>query len=396
MTDPREVSLKKLALKTISASVLALVPLLLTHYRLGEADWRTTLARLTPWQLGLLLSCAPLAWLAIEFSDEFFKELAVLARIGGKTAAGAVARTPEAFANVLARAWDRLNAVFTRHSFDGRYRQRLYEDYGLFNDRGLGLINAARLALENVYVELQVGSGQLVPARMELLRHPVNGRQTVWDFLRAVKPWRGLVLIGAPGSGKSTLLQHLLLIFARNRQGRYGYRRLLPILIELRELKSVFQTNDPPTLADAIRSYWRNSSRLSDLMKREPTGWLEHRLRSSRVLLLLDGLDEVPPGFQQAVSAWVEKQMRHEDHRHCLFLVTSRPAGYANSYLPDATVLNRKRSTQPKPTISSRTGISPMRSLRADIARTWLSDVGQHTMQASCAVVFAQTPISMP
>jgi len=55
--------------------------------------------------------------------------------------------------------WPR-TSCFCRHSFDGRYRKRVYEDYGLFNDRGLGLINAARLDLDKVFVELQVGSAQ--------------------------------------------------------------------------------------------------------------------------------------------------------------------------------------------------------------------------------------------
>lgn len=211
MAEPTLTSLKRRAVKlTLTAAVEALV-VLQTRYHLGGDNWKEALARLPRWGVVLVVACAPVAWLAIEFVDSFFKELAALARQGGESAARAFGKVPEAIKNVLGRGWDRAAACLSRRTFDGRYRKRLFEDYGLFNDRGLGLINASRLDLEKVFVELQIGSAQLVPTKMELLRHPVDGRRTVWDFLGAVHPGRGLALIGPPGCGKSTLLQHLLL-----------------------------------------------------------------------------------------------------------------------------------------------------------------------------------------
>ena len=91
-----------------------------------------------------LLACLPVAWLSIEFLDAFLKELARLARDGGASAAGIVARIPQSVATSLARHGPILRTgSLPRRSFDGRYRRRLYEDYGLFNDKGLGLINAS-------------------------------------------------------------------------------------------------------------------------------------------------------------------------------------------------------------------------------------------------------------
>jgi energy-coupling factor transporter ATP-binding protein EcfA2 len=339
MPDGPPTSWKRQGLKTIGALAVPALAALAARYHLDTATWKETVSRLPVWGLALILAGAPTAWILIAFLGAFFKELGALASSGGRSAAQAVAHAPEALKNVLGRGWDRVAACLYRRSFDGRYRRRLYEDYGLFNDRGLGLINAARLDLDKVYVELQIGSAQVVPTRMELLRQPMEGRHTVWDFLRAVRPGRGLAFIGPPGSGKTTLLQHLLLVFARNRQGRHGLRRLLPILVELRNLMESLKKGTPPTLADAIRSYWKTESRINDLMKLEPTGWLEKRLRSSRVLLLLDGLDEVPQAQRVQVSAWVQEQMRHEDHRRCLFLLTSRPGGYVDAPLSGATVL---------------------------------------------------------
>jgi energy-coupling factor transporter ATP-binding protein EcfA2 len=338
MPDDLPSSWKRQGLKIVGVLAASAFAGLAARYRLDVATWTVTVSRLPRWALGLIVAGVPVAWILIVFLAAFFKELGVLASSGGRSAAQAVAHAPEALKNVLGRGWDRAAACLSGWSFDGRYRRRLYEDYGPFNDRGLGLINANRLDLEKVYVELQV-SAQAVPSRMELLRHPMEGRHTVWDFLRAVKPGRGLALIGPPGSGKTTLLQHLLLVFARNRQGRHGLRRLLPILVELRNLTEALKKETPPTLADAIRSYWKTERRIADLMKLEPTGWLEKRLRSSRVLLLLDGLDEVPQAQRMQVSAWVQEQMRHDDHRRCLFLLTSRPGGYVDAPLSEATVL---------------------------------------------------------
>ena len=339
MPDDLPTSWKRQGLKIVGALAATALAALAARHHLDATTWKETVSRLPRWALVLIVAGAPVAWILFEFLGAFFKELGVLAGSGGRSAAQAVGHTPEAVKNVFGRGWDKIAAFSCRRSFDGRYRRRLYEDYGIFNDRGLGLINAARLDLEKVYVELQVGSAQTVPTRMELLRHPVEGRHTIWNFLRAMRPGCGLALIGPPGSGKTTLLQHLLLVFARNRQGRHGHRRLLPILIELRNLATALKEETPPTLAGAIRSYWKTNPRLADVMKREPIGWLEGRLRSRRILLLLDGLDEVPQAQRVEVSAWVQEQMRHEDHRRCLFLLTSRPGGYADAPLPDATVL---------------------------------------------------------
>jgi hypothetical protein len=74
-------------------------------------------------------------------------------------------------------------------------------------------------------------------------------------------------------------------------------------------------------------------------MDEEPPGWLEARLRSGHVLILLDGLDEVQHGRRTDVSKWVQSQMRAGDNRECRFVLTSRPGGYVTAPLGEATVL---------------------------------------------------------
>jgi hypothetical protein len=114
-----------------------------------------------------------------------------------------------------------------------RYKRELLFHYGLFNDRGLGLINANRLDLENVYVDLRTASDTIAfksPANP--FAQSVTGSHSAWTFLRAVRPGFALVVIGAPGSGKTTLLQHMVLTFARQRHRKQKVRRRIPILLE--------------------------------------------------------------------------------------------------------------------------------------------------------------------
>jgi hypothetical protein len=328
--------------KACATLVVSAVLALVRNPLLVSGGWAKIAARLTGEQLIWIFACAPVAWLLVEFVVAFFGELSRLAHDGGVSVAGMTGQIPRAFINVLERATARVKTFLVRWNFERRYRRRLYEDYALFNDRSLGLINPTRLDLEKVYVDLQI-SNQIAQPRGELLQKPVTGRGSIWSFLQLIRPGSGLVLLGAPGSGKTTLLQYLLLVFATKRHSRYQQRFCLPIFVELRTLRELFEPSEDkkplPTLAAAIRLYWQKNSRVADLMKEEPPHWLEHRLAKRRVLLLLDGLDEVAQAVRPLVSKWVHTQMRHEGNRRCQFVITSRPGGYLSAPIDDQTVL---------------------------------------------------------
>ena len=84
-----------------------------------------------------------------ELEDEAVKGAAALLRAMPGKAGQIMARTYDWLAFKLS-AWA---PGYTR-----RYRQEMLYHYGQFNDKGLGLINANRLDLEKVYVDLAIGT----------------------------------------------------------------------------------------------------------------------------------------------------------------------------------------------------------------------------------------------
>ncbi|BAY74729.1 signal transduction protein [Nostoc linckia NIES-25] len=124
-------------------------------------------------------------------------------------------------------------------------------------------------------------------------------------------------IVGLPGSGKTTLLQHLLLV-AANRDILFGEAKgVIPVLVKIREL----DLNNLPG-ADKLLQAAEGNQVLSD----KCPGFLERQLEIGRVLLLIDGLDEVIPEKRQAVMAWIRAFV--EMYPNSRFVISSRPAGY--------------------------------------------------------------------
>jgi len=132
--------------------------------------------------------------------------------------------------------------------------------------------------------------------------------------------FRGLVFLGAPGSGKTILLQRLLMTCLDHDSSRMGLPAgLIPVLLPLRRLPRT-DANLDDFLLSALKV---GDSSLKGALE-EVGRLLMHR--GSRVLLLLDGLDEVDPARRQEVVAWI--QQRLTERPEWRFAVTSRHAGY--------------------------------------------------------------------
>jgi hypothetical protein len=130
-------------------------------------------------------------------------------------------------------------------------------------------------------------------------------------------------LRGEAGSGKSTLLAWLAVTAARGqfRGPLSGWNGCVPFLVKLRSYADL--PLPPP-------EHFLNqpATPIAGVM---PTGWVQRLLSVGRGLLLIDGLDELPPRGRRAVRDWVAGLA--SAFPAARVLVTSRPGAAATDWL---------------------------------------------------------------
>ncbi|MFH1491496.1 MAG: SUMF1/EgtB/PvdO family nonheme iron enzyme [Pseudomonadota bacterium] len=131
---------------------------------------------------------------------------------------------------------------------------------------------------------------------------------------------KGLVILGDPGSGKTTHLKRILLGCLRNGAETLGLPAdMLPGFLPLRELKDAHQDLD---------SFIRDQLTAGHL--KTPKGFGMRLLKRGRLLLLLDGLDEVADlDRREEVAGWIIHAL--PSYPDCRFVVTCRFAGYSQT-----------------------------------------------------------------
>ena len=95
-----------------------------------------------------------------------------------------------------------------------------------------------------------------------------------------------------------------------------GWHDKLPVFLRLRDFA---QQDFPP-----IENLLVQGKRVQTLAGRVPTGWTAQQLDSGRVLLLLDGLDEVNQSKREAAYNWLEGLLTL--YPRTLYIVSSRPS----------------------------------------------------------------------
>lgn len=140
--------------------------------------------------------------------------------------------------------------------------------------------------------------------------------QTQIAGMKAVEIYSKLRVLGKPGAGKTTFLQHLAI---RCNQGSFAANRV-PIFVTLRDFADEARAAGEFSLLNYIHEEFLTSG-ISD-----PSG-IETLLREGRVLLLLDGLDEVLDRERKVVVKEIRRLS--EKYQKNLFVVTSRTAANA-------------------------------------------------------------------
>jgi GUN4-like/NACHT domain len=186
--------------------------------------------------------------------------------------------------------------------------------------------------LEQIFVDLALDSRVQMAGwqRGEFLAPDAIARRDriqIWNSLQQAErspTYRRLALLAWGGYGKTTLLRQIAYVYSKNKQPR-GLKRKVPVLIVLSKYRTVLATEQPPSLVEFIeKRYVPDLPSGADLTV--PAEWGQGILQDGRAVVLLDGLDEVPPVLRPKLIDWINAQTRR--YPKVVFILTSRPRAY--------------------------------------------------------------------
>lgn len=203
----------------------------------------------------------------------------------------------------------------------GKLEQAIYERFSgskLFWNKAL---QRYRKALVEKHGELKIPFRPNRPLQMAEIYVPLKvagsrSSETKVEALQAVRQFKRLMVKGEPGSGKTMLLRYLALNYGLKK--RQLMDEPVVVLLELHRLAGGAEIL--PQLVEAL--------------KREdfPNGeaFLKQALKSGRLVLLLDGLDEVS-GTDRAI---VVQRIRDflDEHGKCCAVLTCRTQVYRGEF----------------------------------------------------------------
>lgn len=181
------------------------------------------------------------------------------------------------------------------------------------------------VSLDNIYIDVNIleeisSQRQLEIADLQNLELAEFNRAGLGNIeqqqisgMRAVETYSKLRVLGKPGVGKTTFLQHLAIQCNR---GEFAANQV-PVFITLREFAEAAKQSDELSLFNYIKQILCTSGVMNSTT-------LESLLTAGRVLLLLDGMDEV---LSQDITAVLKEIRKFSDQYHRnQFVVSCRTA----------------------------------------------------------------------
>ncbi|MFD6873026.1 MULTISPECIES: NACHT domain-containing protein [unclassified Streptomyces] len=191
---------------------------------------------------------------------------------------------------------------------------------------------APRTKLSVAYVSLRTGVGE--SGRPSRRAASPRGPAGAWAEERgehgvrveaALSEAPRVLLRGEAGSGKTTMLHWLAVTAARGAftGALAGWNGLVPVVIKLRRYAGRGLPT-PEALLDQLAG---------PLTGHMPRAWMDRLLSGGRVLLLVDGVDELPAGERREVRRWLRTLLAAYPQNRVV--VTSRPAAAGRDWLRD-------------------------------------------------------------
>lgn len=214
----------------------------------------------------------------------------------------------------------------------GKYIQNYNERHGILKVLGM----REPVKLEDVYTSVQfLGQSDLwrfdpsnlekAYRRIERRRLQVERYDDRQDGLTVANSRQYLMVLGQPGAGKSTFLRRIGLEALKGKNGSYR-QECVPVFLELKQFRAG-EVNLEKAVADefAICGF------------PNPLPTTRKLLEKGKLLILLDGLDEVPT--QQLDQAITQIQNFADKYKQNRFITSCRTAAYQSSFRKFADVV---------------------------------------------------------
>ncbi|MCY6489471.1 TIR domain-containing protein [Leptolyngbya sp. GGD] len=191
-----------------------------------------------------------------------------------------------------------------------RCRHKMISQYN-----SIRLLNQTEITVDQLYVDvwllkrptqtLQPGSKMWELFDLRNDRLGLGDRNFRDDGMKVANQNNRLLILGKPGAGKTTFLKHLAVDCSKER----FQSDLIPVLIELRRIRS---------------TKWKLLDAISQQLELSPQQ-TEKLLEQGQLLILMDGLDEVPSSsFRGNVQRQVRDIAKEPKHAGNRFILTCR------------------------------------------------------------------------